>query len=94
MTMVKAGERIVVQPGVATKLRPNVFGAEGTRLPRTQQSDCFNVLNDAAALMPVRGADFLSVRLPGVVVQNLSATVLAMLFLRLHHQEMMAAEMP
>ena len=46
----------------------------------------FNVLNDAAALMLVRGADFLS------VFEKPQRDALAMLFLRLHHQEVVAAE--
>jgi len=48
--------------------------------------DFFNVLNDAAALMLVRGADFLS------VFSMPQRDALAMLFLRLHHQEVVAAE--
>src|SRR5207302_8004937 len=48
--------------------------------------DFFNVLNDAAALMLVRGADFLS------VFEKPQRDALAMLFLRLHHQEVVAAE--
>ena len=48
--------------------------------------DFFNVLNDAAALMLVRGADFLS------VFAMTQRDALAMLFLRLHHQEVVAAE--
>ncbi len=48
--------------------------------------DFFNVLNDAAALMLVRGADFLS------VFDKPQRDALAMLFLRLHHQEVVAAE--
>ena len=48
--------------------------------------DFFNVLNDAAALMLVRGADFLS------VFDKSQRDALAMLFLRLHHQEIVAAE--
>jgi len=48
--------------------------------------DFFNVLNDAAALMLVRGADFLS------VFDKPQRDALAMLFLRLHHQEIVAAE--
>jgi hypothetical protein len=48
--------------------------------------DFFNVLNDAAALMLVRGADFLS------VFEKPQRDALAMLFLRLHHQEIVAAE--
>ncbi|MBI3664376.1 MAG: DUF4386 domain-containing protein [Acidobacteria bacterium] len=46
----------------------------------------FNVLNDAAALMLVRGADFLS------VFEKPQRDALAMLFLRLHGQEIVAAE--
>src|SRR5438132_12355541 len=48
--------------------------------------DFFNVLNDAAALTLVRGADFLS------VFEKPQRDALAMLFLRLHHQEIVAAE--
>jgi hypothetical protein len=48
--------------------------------------DFFNVLNDAATLMLVRGADFLS------VFEKPQRDALAMLFLRLHHQEIVAAE--
>jgi hypothetical protein len=48
--------------------------------------DFFNVLNDAAALMLVRGADFLS------VFEKSQRDALAMLFLRLHGQEVVAAE--
>jgi hypothetical protein len=48
--------------------------------------DFFNVLNDAAALMLVRGADFLS------VFEKPQRDALAMLFLRLHGQEIVAAE--
>lgn len=48
--------------------------------------DFFNVLNDAAALMLVRGADFLS------VFDKPQRDALALLFLRLHHQEIVAAE--
>jgi len=48
--------------------------------------DFFNVLNDAAALILVRGADFLS------VFDKPQRDALAMLFLRLHHQEIVAAE--
>ena len=48
--------------------------------------DFFNVLNDAAALMLVRGADFLS------VFDKPQRDALATLFLRLHHQEILAAE--
>lgn len=46
----------------------------------------FNVINDAAALLLVRGADFLSVFDKG------QREALAMLFLRLHAQEVNAAE--
>ena len=48
--------------------------------------DFFNVLNDAAALLLVRGADFLS------VFDQAQREALAMLFLRLHGQEIVAAE--
>ena len=48
--------------------------------------DFLNVLNDAAALMFVRGPDFLS------VFEKPQRDALAMLFLRLHHQEVAAAE--
>jgi hypothetical protein len=48
--------------------------------------DFFNVVNDAAALMLVRGADFL------LVFDKPQRDALAMLFLRLHHQEIVAAE--
>ena len=48
--------------------------------------DFVNVLNDAAALLLVRGADFLSAFDPP------QRQALAMLFLRLHHQEIPAAE--
>ncbi|PYX00171.1 MAG: DUF4386 domain-containing protein [Acidobacteria bacterium] len=48
--------------------------------------DFFNVLNDAAALVLIRGADFLS------VFDKPQRDALAMLFLRLHHQEIVAAE--
>jgi hypothetical protein len=48
--------------------------------------DFFNVLNDAAALTLVRGADFLS------VFEKPQRDALAMLFLRLHHHEIVAAE--
>jgi hypothetical protein len=48
--------------------------------------DFFNVLNDAAALILVRGADFLS------VFDQPQRAALAMLFLRLHHQEIVAAQ--
>src|ERR1700751_3952561 len=47
--------------------------------------DFFNVLNDAAALMLVRGADFLT------IFEKPQRDALAMLFLRLHHQEVLAA---
>ncbi len=56
----------------------------GGMLPAT--IDFFNVLNDAAALLLVRGADFLS------VFEKPQRDALAMLFLRLHHQEVLAAE--
>jgi hypothetical protein len=46
----------------------------------------FNVLNDAAALMLVNGADYLS------VFEKPQREALAMLFLRLHGQEIVAAE--
>ncbi len=46
----------------------------------------FNVLNDAAALILVHGADFLS------VFDRPQLDALAMLFLRLHGQEIVAAE--
>jgi Domain of unknown function (DUF4386) len=46
----------------------------------------FNVVNDAAALMLARGADFLN------VFDKPQRDALAMLFLRLHHQEIVAAE--
>jgi hypothetical protein len=48
--------------------------------------DFFNVLNDTAALMLVRGADFL------LVFEKPQRDALAMLFLRLHRQEIVAAE--
>lgn len=48
--------------------------------------DFFNVLNDAAALLLARGADFLS------VFDQPQRAALAMLFLRLHHQEIVAAQ--
>ena len=48
--------------------------------------DFFNVLNDAAALMLVRGADFL------LVFEKPQCDALAMLFLRWHRQEIVAAE--
>jgi hypothetical protein len=48
--------------------------------------DFLNVLNDAAALVLVRGADFLS------VLEKPQRDALAMLFLRLHHHEIVAAE--
>src|SRR4029077_17995651 len=56
----------------------------GGVLPAT--IDFVNVLNDAAALMLIRGADFLS------VFDKPQRDALAMLFLRLHHQEIVAAE--
>jgi Domain of unknown function (DUF4386) len=46
----------------------------------------FNVVNDAAALMLVRGADFLT------VFEKPQRDALAMLFLRLHDREVIAAE--
>jgi hypothetical protein len=48
--------------------------------------DFLNVLNDAAALMLVRGADFLS------VFEKPQRDALAMVFLRLHHDEVADAE--
>jgi hypothetical protein len=48
--------------------------------------DFFNVLNDAAALMVVNSADFL------LVFDKPQRDSLAMLFLRLHHQEIVAAQ--
>ena len=48
--------------------------------------DFLNVLNDAAALVLVRGADFLS------VFEKPQRDALAMLFLRLHRHEVVAAE--
>lgn len=48
--------------------------------------DFFTVLNDAAALILVRGADFLS------VFDKPQRDALAMLFLRMHDQETLAAE--
>lgn len=48
--------------------------------------DFFNVVNDAAALLLVRGADFLT------VIQEPQRYALAMLFLCLHHQEIVGAE--
>jgi hypothetical protein len=48
--------------------------------------DFLNVLNDAAALMLVRGAEFLS------AFEKPQRDALAMLFLRLHHDEVVAAE--
>jgi hypothetical protein len=48
--------------------------------------DFLNVLNDAATLALVRGADFLS------VFEKSQRDALAMLFLGLHHQEIVAAE--
>jgi hypothetical protein len=56
----------------------------GGVLPAT--IDFFNILNDAAALMLIRGADFLT------VFDKPQRDALAMLFLRLHHQEVVAAE--
>ena len=48
--------------------------------------DFFIVLNDAAALILVRGADFLS------VFEKPQRDAMAMLFLRMHDQEILAAE--
>jgi hypothetical protein len=48
--------------------------------------DFLNVLNDAAALMLVRGAEFLS------AFEKPQRDALAMLFVRLHHQEVVGAE--
>jgi hypothetical protein len=48
--------------------------------------DFFNVLNDVAVLILVRGADYLS------VFEKSQRDALAMLFLSLHHQEIVAAE--
>ena len=48
--------------------------------------DFVNVLNDAAALILVLGADFLS------VFEKPQRDALAMLFLRAHHQEVLAAQ--
>jgi uncharacterized protein DUF4386 len=48
--------------------------------------DFLNVVNDAAALILVRGADFLA------AFEKPQRDALAMLFLRLHHQEIVAAE--
>jgi hypothetical protein len=56
----------------------------GGLLPAT--IDFVGVLNDAAALMLVRGADFLA------VFDEPQRDALAMLFLRLHHQQVLAAE--
>ena len=56
----------------------------GGVLPAT--IDFLNVLNDAAALMLVRGAGFLS------VFEKPQRDALAMLFLSLHEQEIVAAE--
>src|SRR6185312_10592686 len=56
----------------------------GGVLPAT--IDFVNVLNDSAALILVRGADFLS------VFEKPQRDALALLFLRLHHQEVVAAE--
>src|SRR5438132_7706111 len=47
--------------------------------------DFFMVVNDAAALILVRGDDFLS------VFEKPQRDALATLFLRIHHQEMLAA---
>jgi hypothetical protein len=46
----------------------------------------FNTVNDGAALLLIRGADFLS------VFDKPQRDALAMLFLRLHYQEILAAE--
>ena len=56
----------------------------GGLLPAT--IDFVGVLNDAAALMLVRGADFLA------AFDEPQRDALAMLFLRLHHQQVIAAE--
>ena len=48
--------------------------------------DYFMMLNDSAALILVRGADFLS------VFDKPQRDALAMLFLRMHDQEVLAAE--
>jgi hypothetical protein len=48
--------------------------------------DFFNVLNDAAALIFARGTDFLS------VFTKPQQDALTLLFIRLHHQEIVAAE--
>ena len=56
----------------------------GGILPAT--IDFLNVANDAAALMFVRGGDFLS------VLDQPQRDALAMLFLRLHHQVIVGAE--
>jgi hypothetical protein len=48
--------------------------------------DFINVVNDAAALILVRGADFLS------AFDKPQRDALALLFLRLHHQEIVGAE--
>jgi hypothetical protein len=48
--------------------------------------DFFNVLNDAAALTLIRGADYLS------AFEQPQREALAMLFLRLHHQVVLGAE--
>jgi Domain of unknown function (DUF4386) len=48
--------------------------------------DFLNVMNDAAALMLVRGTDFLS------VFEKPQRDAMAMLFLQLHRQEIVAAE--
>ncbi len=54
--------------------------------PMTAALYFFNVVNDAAALMLARGAGFLS------VFDKPQRDALAMLFLRLHNQEVIAAE--
>jgi hypothetical protein len=56
----------------------------GGILPAT--IDFVNVTNDAAALLLVRGADFLA------VFEKPQREALAILFLRLHHQQIVAAE--
>jgi hypothetical protein len=54
--------------------------------PMTAALYFFNVVNDAAALMLARGADFLS------VFEKPQRDALAMLFLRLHHHGVLANE--
>jgi Domain of unknown function (DUF4386) len=56
----------------------------GGVMPATM--DFLNVVNDAAALMLVRGADLLS------AFEKPQRDALIMLFFRLHHQEVVAAE--